>query len=464
MTDERRESIIERVEWHEGMLLSPQHFQLLDARVDQLMRWHRLHASPFAWGVWSCRFEPMSLALGRIQVLALEAVMSDGTVVHYDVADPLQAPLELDLQRHAALLNGDAVDVYLTLPGAHTLQISPADDNADADADAKVARRRFRSVAGPLVPDTVSGGEAVAVPRRVPHLRLAAGDVPDARYDVMRIATLRRSADVVMLDDRLPPSLRLADQGSIMARLSDIAVRMRAKAVFLARQRAQPGLAARDGLRCLTLALPQVEAMRQTPDLHPHTLFGALAAIRGALALLLEDTVPALLDRYDHDDPGKSVMPLIADIEQAMQAVSVRYRERTFTLRDGIYEAVLEEDLGDSCLVVAIGGTLQGLTAWMANAVIGSKADLPTLRARRVLGLPREAIDDASTRIGGDSATRAVFRIDTRHAYLQAGTVLALYRPPTPGQPVYEPTFVLLEALPIQGDGRDSNSMEAVTC
>jgi hypothetical protein len=41
----------DRIQWHEGMLLSPQHFQQEAARVDALVAWHTLASSPYSWGI-----------------------------------------------------------------------------------------------------------------------------------------------------------------------------------------------------------------------------------------------------------------------------------------------------------------------------------------------------------------------------------------------------------------------------
>ncbi|WP_320535008.1 type VI secretion system baseplate subunit TssK [Robbsia andropogonis] len=506
-THERVERISERVEWHEGMLLSPQHFQLLDARLEQLVRWHLLRTNPYAWGVWSCHFERMQFASGHIRVTTLEAVMPDGTVLTYDATDSLNAPLELDLRHHAALLSGAEVDLYLTLPSIHTMRGSGVQGDPQ---DRPV--RRFCSVAGPLVMDAVSGSDAIAVPRQVPQLGLAVGAIPDASYDVLRIGTLRRNADVVTLAERLPPSLRLRDQGRILVRVRGIAVQMRAKALFLARQLLSSGpmgqdvpatihpewidskdankaplhrssddgglarFAMREKLRCLTLALPQLEAVLQTQNVHPHALFVALASVRGAVALLREDMVPGLLDRYDHNNPEGALSPLLDDIDLAMQKVSLRYRERSFVFTEGRYEALLQQDLRDICFIVAQGGSTQALEAWMAGAVIGRKADLPTLVSRRVLGLARERVNGAAARIGGDGENSVVFRIDARNAPLRAGTPLVVYSPRGPGQALCNPTLVLLEdtdvrseeapaggAAAVYGAGRDESKQRAET-
>lgn len=47
----RAAPVTDRVEWHEGMLLSPQHFQQFSSRMDTLVAWQTLAAAPFAWGV-----------------------------------------------------------------------------------------------------------------------------------------------------------------------------------------------------------------------------------------------------------------------------------------------------------------------------------------------------------------------------------------------------------------------------
>ena len=41
---ERANAVVDRVEWFEGMLLSPQHFQLLSGRLDSLVAWQTLAA------------------------------------------------------------------------------------------------------------------------------------------------------------------------------------------------------------------------------------------------------------------------------------------------------------------------------------------------------------------------------------------------------------------------------------
>ena len=46
-----------RVQWHEGMLLSPQHFQVESARVDNMVAWHTIAINSYNWGIRKCKFD-----------------------------------------------------------------------------------------------------------------------------------------------------------------------------------------------------------------------------------------------------------------------------------------------------------------------------------------------------------------------------------------------------------------------
>ncbi|HYL06343.1 MAG TPA: hypothetical protein VE075_09905, partial [Thermoanaerobaculia bacterium] len=56
------------IQWHEGMLLAPQHFQLFAQRQELLLQYHAAAISPFHWGVRSCRVDPVMLVDGTFRV------------------------------------------------------------------------------------------------------------------------------------------------------------------------------------------------------------------------------------------------------------------------------------------------------------------------------------------------------------------------------------------------------------
>src|SRR5687767_1467261 len=106
----------DRVVWHEGMLLAPQHFQQADARLDALVAWHTLASQPLGWGVRQLTIDSALLQAGIFRVQALEAILPDGTAISYSAQQPSHGMLQLDLAPFAEALSDAPLNVYLTLP------------------------------------------------------------------------------------------------------------------------------------------------------------------------------------------------------------------------------------------------------------------------------------------------------------------------------------------------------------
>ena len=80
-------AIPEAVQWHEGMLLSPQHFQLAARRTEALSAYLLEAAAPFCWGVRRLQIDTALLLEAVFRVVELEAVLPDGLVVVYPASD-----------------------------------------------------------------------------------------------------------------------------------------------------------------------------------------------------------------------------------------------------------------------------------------------------------------------------------------------------------------------------------------
>ena len=89
--------LYDRIQWHEGMLLAPQHFQQESARIDALVGWQTLAGQPAAWGVRRLVVDEALLSRGVLRISLLEAILPDGMAVRFDAATSQDATLELDL-------------------------------------------------------------------------------------------------------------------------------------------------------------------------------------------------------------------------------------------------------------------------------------------------------------------------------------------------------------------------------
>ena len=385
-------TVDERIQWHEGMLLSPQHFQQASARLDSLVAWHTLLAAPFAWGIRRLKMDAGLLSAGIVRVLQLEAIMPDGTLVSFSADNALHGALELSLVPFAEALSNGSLDFYLVLP----VNLRMRDKGSPA---------RFRSINTGPVEDEVSEAMPADVPRLLPNLSLLAGSIPSGLYTFLRLGKVYKDNEVIKMGECLPPLIALPKEGAFWEGLSAFVGQLRGKAAFVAKQTAMPSsktedrlayLEQRERLRNLITGLPQIEAVLRSPSLHPYALYLALCTLLGPLSLLKPGALPPVLPVYDHADPLASLQPVLLALQDALQEVSQAYREHKFEYRHGAFELMLKTDWIDTRLVVGLRGQPEkDLVAWMNGAVIGSQSAYASLRERRVLGAVRESIEVA---------------------------------------------------------------------
>ncbi len=415
--------VVDRIEWSEGMLLAPQHFQQQSARVDSLVAWHTLAVSPFGWGVRRLEFDSLTLPAGILRVNTLEAIMPDGTAVVFSARDAMHGSLELNLAPFAEELAAGTLNVYLTLAVSRSIRN-------------KGAPSRFRPVVGELVEDDVTEAVPADMSWLLPDLKLQAGPVPSGHHVHFRIATLFRQNEVLKMGDELPPSLELAREGRLWERVSEFVRQLRSKAAFVAKQTAVPSskaddrlayLEQKDRLRNLLSGLPGVEAVMRTQPLHPYALYLGLCSLLGPLSLLRPGALPPVPPPYDHANPLGALHPLLESLQDTLLEVSQDYRELKFEFRHGAFELGLQADwLGQRLVVGLRGQPEKDLITWMSGAIVGSQSAYASLRERRVLGASRAPIESADELGVRSSAGYTLFEIQTNPVLTMPGQPLII--------------------------------------
>lgn len=419
-------SVVDRVEWFEGMLLAPQHFQLLGSRVDSLVAWQTLAAAPFSWGVRRLVFDEGLLAAGIVRVLALEAIMPDGTAVSYAAEDAQHGRLELSLAPFAERLASSALEIYLTLPVAQSVR-------------GEAEMRRFRSVAGQPVEDDTSGAPPADIARLLPNLALEAGAAPSGRFVSVCLGAVYKDNEVIKLGERQPPLLEVARDNPLWKAVAALLGQVRGKAAFVARQTAIPSskaddrltqLELKDRLRSLLSALPLAEAVLRTPHLHPLALYHALAALHGSLSMLAPGGLPPVPPDYDHADPLAVFTPLLGSLREAIAEVSEGYRERKFRYANDTFDIAVQAQWLQGRLVIGLRGQSdRDLLAWMDGAVIGSESVYASLRSRRVLGAARRAVEYAEELGIRSGSGYLLFEVQADPTLVRPGEALVISNP-----------------------------------
>lgn len=383
--------LIERIQWHEGMLLSPQHFQHESARTDALIAWHTLAANPYAWGVRALKVDEGLLATGLLRIQSLEAVMPDGTAVSHFADESGGPDLQLDLSEFGEELERGALDVYLTLGRARSMR-DPARPS------------RFKGVASLPVEDEVSDALPVDLPRMRPNLALSAGSVPSSVFLHLRLMTVQKDNEVYKLGKFVPALLCVPPNSLILQRASALATQIRSKAAFLAKQTAGSSskieerlsmLELRERLGSLSLMLPFLEAVLRAPVLPPFSLYLALCAQLGSMAMLRPGAVPLVPPAWNHADPWSVFEPLFESLEASVSEVSQDWRAQIFSFDGGVFALGLKPEWMSKRLVVGLRGQPErDLSAWMAGAIVGSQTVWTALSDKRVLGAARRKVDE----------------------------------------------------------------------
>src|SRR5215471_17358383 len=159
----RGQEIPEAIQWHEGMLLTPQHFQQLQARFGALLQYQAMAMAPFHWGVRHIRIDETRLVSGIFRVLELEAVLPDCLVVSHGAN--VDDDLELNLTQYADDLRLREMTIHLAVA-------------ATQSGGSKGGLKRYRSVEGELVADETTGDGFLRIPRLSPCLELLLTETP----------------------------------------------------------------------------------------------------------------------------------------------------------------------------------------------------------------------------------------------------------------------------------------------
>jgi type VI secretion system protein ImpJ len=411
------------IQWHEGMLLSPQHFQQESARVDALIAWQHLAVHPLGWGVRHLDIDTSLLVNGLVRVRSLEAVMPDGMAVTWPTPQAGGPDLALDLTPLAAQLEAQELPIYLTVGRARSQRVSaqPA---------------RLRGILGEPVEDEISEALPVDIPRAVPNLALAIGPRPSSAYLCLKLMTVRKDNEVFKRGGYVPALLEVPPDCEIRQRAQALAAQIRSKAAFLVKQTADPSsriedrLAMLEGkarLGSLVAALPVLEALLRGPAVPPFALYLALCAQLGPLATLRPGAVPLLPPPWVHDDPSAAIGPVLDALEDLAGEVSQEWRTTVFGFDGEAFALPLDAASPGSRLVVGVRGQPErDLVAWMSGAVIGSRTVWSALSDRRVLGAARRRIEDAPELGLRSSAGYTLFAIEVAESFIVAGQPLVI--------------------------------------
>ena len=379
------------IQWHEGMLLTPQHFQQQAARLEGLLQYSSTLMAPFCWGVRKLTIDPDLLPGGVFRVLNLEATMPDGLVVSYDVS--AGDDLRLDLVASSKASGSRQMIVHLAVP---VRTLTPA----------KGDFARYRSLEGELVADENTGDGALRIPRLRARLVLLATETPPAKYNSFPLAVVERQDEVFELTGFIPPTTAVSADSPLGRLCSAVASRLREKAIFLSERVRAPSAAmgapvileGKRQIYSLVAGMPPFEAVLATGRSHPYTLYLSLCAVAGHVAALATSLLPPIFTPYNHNDLRSTFVQVREFVLRAVnEGISEAYVRIPFRFRDGVFSLMFDNAWAERRLVIGIRGqsgtTEKEMMAWGRECLIGSEDVIPSLCQKRILGAARQFLD-----------------------------------------------------------------------
>ena len=396
-TPDARE-IPDSIQWHEGLLLTPQHFQQLALRQEALLQYNAAMIAPFYWGIRYLEIDETSLfSSGLVQIKQIEAVMPDGLVVSHRMGDGLR-PVDLTKIPESTR---QPVKIHLAVIASQSRYQSK--ENKD----------RYKPIEGEEVADTITGEGKVRIPRLIPHLELKAGETPSKRYVSFPLMEVKYENEAYKLTDFIPPFLhvtskpQLGPQWTLGRDLGDITELVRKKAQELAGHAEAPSTSVamrldvetKSWIRSLTASLPTLEVMLKTELSHPYQVFLTLCSMAGHLAAMGPNLVPDE-PTYNHNDLRASFQPVKDFIEQAVvEGLTSAYKAYPFAYQESekVYERPFRAEWKNKRLILALraqpGVQVTDLIQWGKDCQIGSKRLLLSIKEKRIHGAERKYIE-----------------------------------------------------------------------
>ncbi|MCX7338483.1 MAG: type VI secretion system baseplate subunit TssK [Alphaproteobacteria bacterium] len=419
--------ITPQIQWHEGMMLSPQHFQQSDLRNYQILTHQFKLTSNCHWGIKSVKFDPIVLPDGLVRILDLEAVMPDALIIHYSANMTEIPPLEIDLRPYKPSTPNEELTIYLAMP-------ERLSDSSPIIGEFP----RFHSTEGYDVDDENTIDNRIKIPRLLPKLSLHVGNTPPSRCWAFPLLKVSFVDESFAKSSYTPPCFFLEKKDPLWQACGDIAQKIREKASSLCEkwqnQIGTPMLQETSALlRPLVMALPGFEMIVHGTAVHPYVIYQELCDVVGYLAPLRLSQIPPVLPVYQHNDLNACFYPVINIIMQYLNSIELSFAIFPFSQKERLFYVRLHKNYMTDKLYVGIrapkGMTESELADWMRDAVIASDFAVEKARTQRITGAARTMLEGETLYELMPSRGIIIFEIKNDPDFIQPDQNVNIFNP-----------------------------------
>lgn len=412
------------VQWYEGMMLQPHHFQQADLRTQKQLSYHLTRLTPYFFGIEKVTFDHAVLAEGKIRLLEIDGILPDGTIIQYHMDKGLES-IEINVNKTVEDL-AKARIIYINLPAL--------DSNI---ALIKGEIPRYQSLSRPSIVDLNTNDNPIEIPSLDHKIKLSVDESLPGCIS-MPIAKITKLNEAYLLDDYIPPLLQVKRTSKINDSIMSLTGKIREKAYYyMEKLQSQVGtplsLETANLLRPMVLVLPVLEAHVQAKGLHPFTLYLKLCEVLGQLASFRLTEVPPSLQPYSQYDIWGSFKPVLDTIHKILDTLQRTYNLVSFDLIDSRFQVKMRDSYLNDKLFIGLKAPVSmsegELIDWMNESIIASETSLESVMLKRVTGAKRKLVKGDLLLDLMPSRGVLVFEVDPSVLYVRPDENLFIFNP-----------------------------------
>lgn len=411
-------ALTDPIVWSEGLVLTPQHLQQNDLRMESLLGLVGRLSNPFFWGFSFLEFEDNALSEGVFSLRRARGVFPSGLVFSYD--SQVDPALRSTLPEVRA---GASLSAYMAV-------------RQPVVGSKMVAGETGRFGYAPVeeVSDRIEGDGSGQVGRLRPRLSIMFDKDQQGQFELMEVARLRVRGGTLVREPYLPPPLIVHARHPLHIDCVALARSLREKAALLGEKLSTPGLGGGEAkvnvhrriFETILRELPSFEARLSLPQCHPLDLYLDLARLCASVITSLDVQEIPPRGVYRHDETRSCFASMITACRGVVERLGALFLTRQFA-RDGRRFVVEGVSLEHELLVgVQVGdsGYRNDAIRWFERAQIGSASRIAEISARRTYGAGRQKVEAHEAYGITESSQMALFVLDSKSADLVEGQPL----------------------------------------
>jgi len=338
---------LQPVLWTKGVVLTPQHLQMQDRFLENLLEFRVASLAFAAWGFRRLTIDREALAAGRVALSAASGLFPDGLMFDIPAADPAPTPRPLE-----GCFHGDqqALTVYLAAPEyrAGGLNVTGLEGDRTARYVSEIALLRDEN--------TGLAEKPVLVARKNFRL-LVEGDSLEGQLALPVARVIRAPTGEYQLDLRfVPPVIDLLASDYLLSIARRLVELLSAKSTMLADRRRQKNQSLAEFgisdvanfwlLYTVNTYMPLLRHLFEVRRGHPRDLFTAMLSLAGSLTAFSPTMHPRDLPAYEHGDLAACFTDLDEKVRGLLETVvPANYVSLPLRLAaPSVYAAAIEQD------------------------------------------------------------------------------------------------------------------------